>query len=157
MCKFFSININTWTIPGLLFILTFIWQDFKTRCHTFRENPVDINHGKFQLWIHFPKHSKFHSVLDRKLTNLIQKHTIVCLSWNLVSILIRMCWTWWWYFLNLINFCFRPEILFLEKFCPKIKISFFFLKLNLVPRSFRMSWIRWGCSLFPGLTRTDLF
>ena len=36
----------------------------------------------------------------------------------LVFIPTRTCWIWWWCSL----FCFRPEILFLRKLVPKIKI-----------------------------------
>ena len=46
-------------------------EDFENSrflCCVFRENPVNLNQGKFQPWPHFPNHVRLHSVIDRKNT-----------------------------------------------------------------------------------------
>ena len=51
-------------------------------------------------------------------------------------------------------FNFRPEILFLGKFNPKIKNC---LKWNLLPKPIQICRIRWRCSLFPFSTGNTVF
>ena len=70
--------------------------------------------GNYRVWIR--------SILDWKylpfLENLVQKMAIVSLAWKLVFRLIR-----YEEFNSDVHFlCFRPEVYFLWKFIPRIKI-----------------------------------
>ena len=73
--------------------------------------------------------------------NLIQNIKIVCLSWNLVLRLIRICWIWWWCSLFSVLDCKYP---FWTNLVQKIKTIC--LKWNLVPNLIGICWIRWECS-----------
>ena len=69
--------------------------------------------------------------------NLVQKNKIVSLRWNLLPIQLEAD----------IYFSYsRPEVSYLEKFSPKIKIDW--LRLSLILELLLICWIRYYCSFF---------
>ena len=85
------------------------------------------------------------SVFHRKYhfwANLVPKFKIVCLRWNLVLRLIRICRIQWW--CSPILFQTRNTLFGQIQF-EKIRIVS--LSLNWVLRLFRISRIQWWCSL----------
>ena len=74
---------------------------------------------------------RFHFfIFERKYSfwaNLVQIIKIVILYWNLVPRLIQICRIQWCYSLF---FCFRAQMAFFGKFCPKNQNCHFMLKFG---------------------------